>query len=520
MNGEKREGAAVIVIFGAAGDLTGRKLIPALFKLFVDGLLPDQFAVVGFDRKEMSDVEFRRQLLDRTVSTPAGDSASARWEEFATRLSYMLGDFADPSAFKGLGEKLGALERTWGKKPERIFYMAIPPAMIEIVARQIGQTTLCADAACSRIVVEKPFGRDLSSAKNLNRILATVFKESQIYRIDHYLGKETVQNILAFRFANALFEPIWDRRYIDHIQITMAEQVGIEHRGAYYDRAGALRDIVQNHLMQILCLIAMEPPVSFQDEEIRNKKADVLHAIRPIPTDQVHRFAVRGQYGAGWIEGKHMAAYREEPGVSPDSPTETYAAVKLFVDNWRWQDVPFYLRSGKRLPLRVCDVVIQFRPVPHVSFPSSAVEAWQSNRLIIRIQPEEGILLRFQAKHPGRLMSLSQVDMRFSYREAFRSVSPDAYETLLLDVMLGDATLFMRADQVEEAWGIVEPILQGWAEVVPQDFPNYPSGSWGPQAADVLIAQDGRNWLTPNIAAGASMAHDEPPTAASGGSPA
>lgn len=493
----KPEGAKAVVIFGAAGDLTGRKLVPALFRLFEDSLLPDRFAVIGFDRKEMNDDEFRGQLRQRISNLESG--GAERWKEFEEGMTYMVGDFSDDSAFQQLAKRLDALETKWGTKPDRIFYMAIPPGMIEIVARRIGKTTMCADASCSRIVVEKPFGRDLLSARGLNSTLASVFRESQIYRIDHYLGKETVQNILAFRFANALFEPIWDRRYIDHIQITMAEQVGIEHRGAYYDRAGALRDIVQNHLMQILCLIAMEPPVSFLDEEIRNKKADVLHAIRPIPMDQVHKFAVRGQYGSGWIEGARMIPYREEPGVSPSSSTETYAAVKLFVDNWRWQDVPFYLRAGKRLPLRVCDVVIQFRPVPHLSFPSSAVEAWQSNRLVIRIQPEEGILLRFQAKHPGRQMSLSQVDMRFSYREAFRSVSPDAYETLLLDVMLGDATLFMRADQVEQAWGVVDSILQGWAEIVPQDFPNYPSGSWGPQAADVLIAQDGRNWLTPTL---------------------
>ena len=348
-------------------------------------------------------------------------------------------------------------------------------------------------------MVEKPFGRDLGSARALNQLLTSVFDESQIYRIDHYLGKETVQNLLAFRFANALFEPIWNRRYIDHVQITVAEQVGVEHRGGYYDHAGALRDMVQNHLMQILCLIAMEPPVSFDADEIRNKKVDVLRAVRPIPGPQLHRFAVRGQYGAGWLQGQHVSAYRDEPGVAPDSTTETFAALKLFVDNWRWQDVPFYLRTGKRLPSRVSEVFIQFRPVPHQSFPPSAAGEWRSNRLVIRIQPEEGIRLQFQAKQPGPTLRLSPVEMRFCYEDAFKVKPPEAYETLLLDVMQGDATLFMRADQVEAAWSVITPVLEAWEATPPGDFPNYQASTWGPEAAEVLIAQDGRSWLLPAL---------------------
>jgi glucose-6-phosphate 1-dehydrogenase len=345
--------------------------------------------------------------------------------------------------------------------------------------------------------LEKPFGHDLDSARELNNMLTQVFEESQIFRIDHYLGKETVQNILAFRFANALFEPIWNRRYIDHIQITIAEQVGVEHRGAYYDQAGALRDMVQNHLLQVLCLVAMEPPVSFSDEEIRNKKVDVLHAIRPIPQEEMHLFAVRGQYAPGWMQGEHVAGYRQEQDVAPESSTETFAALKLFIDNWRWQDVPFYLRTGKRLPQHVSEVAIEFRPVPHQAFPTSVIGDWQPNRLVIRVQPDEGIQLSFQAKRPGPKMRLGAVDMSFTYQDAFQTLPPEAYETLLLDVMLGDATLFMRVDQVEAAWKIVEPVLKSWEAVAPDRFPNYPAGSWGPESAQVLIASDGRSWAMP-----------------------
>jgi glucose-6-phosphate 1-dehydrogenase len=368
---------------------------------------------------------------------------------------------------------------------------------VEPIGKQLGKANLVVDRVRTRIVVEKPFGHDLASARELNAMLGRIFAEPQIYRIDHYLGKETVQNLLAFRFANSIFEPIWNRRYIDHVQITVAEEIGIGHRGGYYEQAGALRDMVQNHLLQVLCMVAMEPPVSFEADEIRSKKVDVLHAIRPIPADHVDEFVVRGQYGPGRVGSQAVPGYRQEPGVAPNSQIETYVALCFQVDNWRWQDVPFYLRTGKRLPCRVSDVSVQFLPVPHRSFPEVAFTNWRPNRLSIRIQPDEGIMLHFQAKQPGPDLHLGPVSMRFTYKEAFRAPTPEAYETLLLDVMLGDPTLFMRDDQVEAAWAVVTPILETWARGVAPNFPNYPAGSWGPPAADALLARAGRSWVDP-----------------------
>jgi glucose-6-phosphate 1-dehydrogenase len=491
----------VIVIFGAGGDLTWRKLVPALYDLFLDKWLPERFAIIGVDRREMGIEEFRghlRQGVDQF--SRRGKTEGKNWNAFAASLAeYLSGDFADPKIYSTLADRLSAQDKAWNTKASPIFYLATPPILVETIIQQLAQAWPAKDRKRARVVVEKPFGRDLASAHALNRILNRAFNEPQIYRIDHYLGKETVQNILAFRFANALFEPIWDRRYIDHVQITVAEQVGVEHRGGYYDHAGALRDMVQNHLLQVLCLIAMEPPVSFDADEIRNKKVDVLRAIRPFPKAQIDEFATRGQYNSGLIQGKRVQAYRAEPGVASDSSAETFAAVKLFVDNWRWQDVPFYLRTGKRLPAKVSEAFIRFRPVPHQSFPSPSAAEWQPNRLAICIQPEEGILLRFQAKQPGPTMRLGPVDMRFTYREAFKVTSPEAYETLLLDVMSGDATLFMRADQIETAWSVIAPILEAWEAVAPSNFPNYPAGTWGPEATEKLIAKDGRCWLLPTL---------------------
>ncbi len=492
--------ATVMVIFGGAGDLTWRKLVPSLFSLFVDKRLAGNFSVIGVDVKELSDEEYRERLREGVGKFSRRASAAPEaWNEFASHLSFLSGDFKDAETYIRLKEILTGLDKTWKRKATNIFYLAVPPALIPPITENVGRGELADDRRKARIIVEKPFGRDLETAQVLNCILSSVFDESQIYRIDHFLGKETVQNILAFRFANSLFEPIWDRRYIDNIQITVTEQLGVEHRGSYYENAGALRDMVQNHLLQILCLVAMEPPVSFNADEIRNKKVDVLRSIRPIPRDQIGRFAVRGQYGAGTIGGKDVAAYRSEPAVDPESFTETFVAVKFYVDNWRWQDVPFYLRTGKRLGADVSEVSINFHPAPHHPFPATASENWLPNRLAVRIHPQEGIVLQFQAKYPGQPMRLVPVNMLFDYYGTFKTPPPEAYEILLLDVMLGDPTLFMRADQIEAAWAVVTTILEGWEDVPAPEFPNYPSGSWGPPEAEKLLTDDHRHWLTPTI---------------------
>ena len=487
----------VFVIFGGAGDLTWRKLGPALFDLSRDQSMPAEFSIIAVDGLGMSDEKLRRRLHDGVKKfSRHGKMQGDEWNEFARHIHYQQGDFKKLQTYTALGEQCAKLEKEWGAKVHRIFYMATPPSMFGEIPKYLGKAGLARDREWSRIVVEKPIGYDLESARALNAVLAANFEECQIFRIDHYLGKETVQNILAFRFANPLFEPLWNRRYVDYVTITAAEEIGVEHRGGYYDHAGALRDMVQNHLMQLLCLVAMEPMVSFNADEIRNKKVDVLHAVRPIHPDAVHQSVVRGQYGPGWVGGREMIGYREEDGVSPDSQTETFVALRLFVDNWRWQGVPFYLRTGKRLTRQASEIAIQFHAVPHQSFPPEASLDWQPSRLVMSIHPDQGIVLRFQAKHPGPKMHLRSVEMKFNYQDAFAVRSPDAYETLLWDVMKNDATLFMRTDQVEAAWRLLMPVLDVWAVAPPGDFPNYAAGTWGPEDAQSLLAQ-GHSWPLP-----------------------
>lgn len=497
MQNHKRPPASIIFIFGGSGDLNYRKLSPALYNLFLDNYMPEKFAIAGIGRSPYDNNAYRERLLDgvQKFSRRKGEQ-NGHWNDFSEHVTYLQMDAEDRASYSAITDYVKAKEEEWGEHPNVIFYLSVAPQLMPAIAQKLGSLNLCSDKHSTRIVVEKPFGHDLQSAHELNELLLSMFSEEQIYRIDHYLGKETVQNLIALRFANALFEPLWNRNYIDHIQITASETVGLEGRGGYYENSGALRDMVQNHILQVMCMIAMEAPVSFDANEIRNKKVDVLNAIRKFTKDKIHENAVRGQYSAGWRQGKQMPGYREEKGVDPESATETYAAVKFYVDNWRWQGVPFYVRTGKNMHQKATNITLQFRQAPHYAFPAESAETWRPNRLTISIQPEMDIRIRFQAKRPGQSMELDPVEMVFNFdRQYGDDHAPEAYETLLLDVMEGDATLFMRADQVEAAWKVVMPILETWESRTPVDFPNYAPDSWGPEDADALIARDGHAWI-------------------------
>ena len=496
-NNPLRSQPTIFFIFGGTGDLTSRKLIPALYNLFLDGWMPEKYAVIGMGRTSYTNEQFRALLLeDLNKFSRGGKAEQEKWEAFSANVFFQVSEIKDDRTYEAQAATIKQLATDWNAEPCVIYYLAVAPRFFAPIAENLAKHKLAENPNKARIVIEKPFGHDLDSAKELNKLLNERFLESQIYRIDHYLGKETVQNILAFRFANSILEPLWNRNYIDHVQISVTEQLGVADRGGYYEEAGAMRDMVQNHILQLLCLVAMEPPVSFQADEVRNRKVDVLHAMRKFTAEEIKRHAVRGQYGKGWVEGKEVVGYRDEESVNPESNTETFAAIKFFIDNWRWHGVPFYLRTGKRMHQSSSIISIQFKDVPHLIFPTEAVESWQQNRLIISIQPEMSIRLQVQAKRPGLGMTLNPVDLVFDYSGTYQGEAPEAYETLLLDTMLGDQTLFMRGDQVEAAWDLLMPILNSWSSKKSLNFPNYPSDSWGPEIAEALIAKDGFHWFT------------------------
>jgi glucose-6-phosphate 1-dehydrogenase len=486
----------VMVIFGASGDLTKRKLIPALCNLAKSHLLSTKFAVIGFSYDSMTTEAFRAQLTKDIKEFAPEPVDSKLWDWFLERIYYVQGDFQDSAAYEKLKVQIAAAEKTHSTEGNRFFYLAVSPKFFAPVAKQLGEAGLTQEpnGKWARVIVEKPFGRDLDSAKQLNRDLKKILEEQQIYRIDHYLGKETVQNLMVFRFANAIAEPLWNRNFIDSVQITAAETVGVEHRGGFYETAGALRDMVPNHLFQLLSLTAMEPPISFDADAVRDKQAEILHAAQVPTPEEVITTAVRGQYGEGFEGKERSLAYRNEAMVSPTSNTETYVALKLQIDNWRWAGVPFYLRTGKRLPHRTTEIAIQFRRSPFVLFRKTKIADLQTNRLVIHIQPDEGISLRFGAKIPGPVMQLGLVNMEFDYARDFGRSHSTGYERLLYDCMIGDATLFQRADMVEAGWRVIQPILDVWSAVPAKQFPNYAAGTWGPSEADALLARDGRAW--------------------------
>lgn len=518
----------ILVLFGITGDLAHRKLLPALYNLYIGHQLPGNFTIVGFARRPYNDEDLRKQAKE-SVEKYSRNKPSQRpsiWEQFSQGLFYHSSNFDDPEGYKSLANRLKELDEQRGTGGNRLYYLSTPPEYYSHIVSNLGQAGLAnprlthgmagvvgvvtppspnggngasqpqqsTDTSWRRIIVEKPFGHDLPTAQELNRQISEYFTEEEIYRIDHYLGKETVQNILVFRFANGIFEPIWSRRYVDHVQITVAESLGVEERASYYDNAGALRDMVQNHMMQLLTLVAMEPPTAFEAQAVRDEKSKILRAIKPFMVPEVANNVVRGQYGPGAIFGKPVPGYRHEDGVPPDSMTETFVASRFFVDNWRWSGVPFYLRHGKRLPKRRTEIAIQFKPAPLALFGHTAADELQPNVLVLHIQPDEGISIQFQSKLPGQSIRLRSVEMAFQYGTAFGVEAADAYERLIFDCVLGDSTLFTRRDEVELMWKLATSILEAWQMLPAPTFPNYPAGSWGPSAADQLIERDGRTW--------------------------
>jgi glucose-6-phosphate 1-dehydrogenase len=488
---------SIFIIFGATGDLASRKIAPALYNLFLEGYLPQRFSIIGTSHVILTEEQFKNDLrLNISKYSRSGEVNEKQWTEFSKKISYQIADVNDSKSYKEFDKKIAKLKKGWGSDANVLFYLAVAPNFFPVIASGISVAKLAENTERARIIIEKPFGHDLETAKVLNKLLANLFEEKQIYRIDHYLGKETVQNIMAFRFANSIMEPLWNRSHIEHVQISVSEQLGVEGRGGYYNKSGALRDMVQNHLLQLLCTVAMEPPVNFGADEVRDRKVDVLKAIRKFTPEEIKNTAVRGQYGSGWMKGKKVPAYREEANVDRQSNTETFAAFKFFIDNWRWQGVPFYLRTGKRMQQSSSVIMIQFKDVPHHIFSADQSERMQKNRLIISIQPEMSIRLQVQAKRPGVDLLINIVDMVFDYKGTYTDQAPEAYETLILDTIEGDQTLFMRGDQIEAAWEVMMPILNLWQEKKSLSFPNYSANCWGPEAAEALIARDGFNWFT------------------------
>ena len=484
-----------VILFGASGDLAKRKVIPAMYDLAQHNSLGERYAIVGFARTPMTDESFRATIGEaaKTISE-VGPIEPAKWDAFSSNLYYSAGEYRDQNSYAQLAKRLAEIDAEKKLGGNRLFYLSTPPEVYPDIVEQLGRAGLARPAnpnSWVRIVIEKPFGRDLASAKELNKIVLNVFEEKQVYRIDHYLGKDTVQNLLVLRFGNGIFEPLWNRNYVDHVQITAAETLGVERRGGFYETTGALRDMIQSHVLQLTSLVAVEPPASFDATAVRNEKLKILQSIRPYNLEMVAQSVVRGQYAPGSADGQKLAGYRDEPGVNPNSRTETFVAMRVLIDNWRWAGVPFYLRTGKRLAKRTTEIMIQFRCAPHLVFRDRDIEP---NRLVLNIQPDEGISVSFGAKRPGTEMSIGNVTMNFSYREAFGGASRSAYATLLNDCLRGDPTLFDRGDSVEAAWSIVDPILDVWSAARTATVPMYPAGTWGPKESDQLLERDDRQW--------------------------